>query len=632
MTTTEYDPSTALRAFFPDRDERRTARVWSNEALLHDMAETFGFEFFEGTGTNPTSLTGYSSSKIWLRVSAGVTTEPGEVRAYDGSGDATLLASWPVMDKDAFASYIGAGGGAGDVVGPSASVDSEIALFSLTTGKLLKRMTGSGLVKSTSGVASVISPTSNALKVLRVNAGATDFELSETTYGVIDVCDYGGIVKDGSSNTLSSIQTAINTICGAGKKAYIPDGIFDFGSGTLTVPAYGHVICGKNAVVYRSAEPNTAASMVLLSANATWEGGELRHTVVSTSTTSNTIASSGTFTWTVQSGLGYVAGQVIFAWTDANKWMLGTVSSYSGTTLVVSVSSSNGTGTYTTWKFTIASANNAAIRAYNVASAKVIGTRVTSAEWKWYVGICFDTATDALAFDCSVAGIANRGVYVYQTCADITVSHCTVNGGTYGAYGYNVNPANGTCSRIKIINCTATNMASQGFEFGDNTFKSVMSCCTAETIANTGFLIQVANTAGFPQYNSIVGCTAASCTNYGFVLAGCFYNQITACEAVACGVGLLFGSGQISGGTTYYAQLNTVTGFRADACTTNGIQFITTTLRNSCTGVSCIANGGTGVLFDSGSQLNRVSGNAYNNTTANMTDNGTSNIKDVSTS
>lgn len=44
------------------------------------------------------------------------------------------------------------GGGVGDVVGPSSSVDSEIALFDSTTGKLIKRATTTGLLKATSGV------------------------------------------------------------------------------------------------------------------------------------------------------------------------------------------------------------------------------------------------------------------------------------------------------------------------------------------------------------------------------------------------------------------------------------------------------------------------------------------------
>ena len=47
-----------------------------------------------------------------------------------------------------------ASGGTGDVVGPAASVDGEIALFDATTGKLLKRATGTGPAKVTSGVLS----------------------------------------------------------------------------------------------------------------------------------------------------------------------------------------------------------------------------------------------------------------------------------------------------------------------------------------------------------------------------------------------------------------------------------------------------------------------------------------------
>jgi len=42
--------------------------------------------------------------------------------------------------------------GTGDVTGPASSVDSEIALFSLTTGKVVKRATNTGMLKASSGV------------------------------------------------------------------------------------------------------------------------------------------------------------------------------------------------------------------------------------------------------------------------------------------------------------------------------------------------------------------------------------------------------------------------------------------------------------------------------------------------
>ena len=49
------------------------------------------------------------------------------------------------------------GGGSGDVVGPASSVASEVALFDGNTGKLIKRATGTGLAKLTSGVLSAVT-------------------------------------------------------------------------------------------------------------------------------------------------------------------------------------------------------------------------------------------------------------------------------------------------------------------------------------------------------------------------------------------------------------------------------------------------------------------------------------------
>lgn len=63
-------------------------------------------------------------------------------------GDECFCYFIPTGDKGAD------GAGTGDVVGPAASVDSEIALFNSTTGKLIKRASISGLAKLSSGVLS----------------------------------------------------------------------------------------------------------------------------------------------------------------------------------------------------------------------------------------------------------------------------------------------------------------------------------------------------------------------------------------------------------------------------------------------------------------------------------------------
>jgi hypothetical protein len=49
--------------------------------------------------------------------------------------------------------------GGGDVTGPASSVDNELALFSSTTGKVIKRATQTGILKATSGVLSAIAET-----------------------------------------------------------------------------------------------------------------------------------------------------------------------------------------------------------------------------------------------------------------------------------------------------------------------------------------------------------------------------------------------------------------------------------------------------------------------------------------
>jgi hypothetical protein len=69
------------------------------------------------------------------------------IQASTNQNPATQTAYWLVLAAKGDT-------GAGDVSGPAASVDSELALFDSTTGKLIKRASLTGLVKATSGVAS----------------------------------------------------------------------------------------------------------------------------------------------------------------------------------------------------------------------------------------------------------------------------------------------------------------------------------------------------------------------------------------------------------------------------------------------------------------------------------------------
>jgi hypothetical protein len=71
-----------------------------------------------------------------------------------------------------------------------------------------------------------------------------------------------------------------------------------------------------------------------------------------TSLTSNTIG-NGSKTFTVDANLSYIPLQEVLVVYDASNHMHGTVTSYSGTTLVVDIKHNTGSGTYTLWSINL---------------------------------------------------------------------------------------------------------------------------------------------------------------------------------------------------------------------------------------------------------------------------------------
>jgi len=109
----------------------------------------------------------------------------GTTTLQSGNTNSNLTLALPIADGTANQALVtdGAGvlsfasTGSGDVVGPASSVDSELALFNSTTGKLIKRASLTGLVKATSGVASAATSGTDYLAppsgtaILKANSG-----------------------------------------------------------------------------------------------------------------------------------------------------------------------------------------------------------------------------------------------------------------------------------------------------------------------------------------------------------------------------------------------------------------------------------------------------------------------------
>ena len=122
--------------------------------------------------------------------------------ANGGTGLSAIGSALQVLRTNAGASALEWANAAGDVAGAASSVDSEIVLFSSTTGKVIKRATGTGYVKVSSGVYQTPSATIPSGDIL----GRTDGLAPSAGY-VGQVIQASGT---GSTGTLSTHLTEVD--------------------------------------------------------------------------------------------------------------------------------------------------------------------------------------------------------------------------------------------------------------------------------------------------------------------------------------------------------------------------------------------------------------------------------------
>jgi hypothetical protein len=111
------------------------------------------YSVYEGSAV--AAAVGFTPRGAW---GSGSTYAVNDVVSYNGSSYLAIQASTNQQPdtQTAYWLVLAAKGdtGSGDVSGPVASVDSEIAIYNSTTGKIIKRASTTGILKGTSGVLS----------------------------------------------------------------------------------------------------------------------------------------------------------------------------------------------------------------------------------------------------------------------------------------------------------------------------------------------------------------------------------------------------------------------------------------------------------------------------------------------
>jgi hypothetical protein len=136
--------------------------------------------------------------------------------------------------------------GAGDVNGPALSVDSEIALYSSTTGKVIKRATTTGILKGTSGVLSAATAGTDYV--------APGGALGTPSSGDLSNCTNlpSGSITGLGSGVLTALQTAIGA-----SGAFVPtDGTG--ATGTWNIDILGNAGAVTNGVYTTGSYSNPA--------------------------------------------------------------------------------------------------------------------------------------------------------------------------------------------------------------------------------------------------------------------------------------------------------------------------------------------------------------------------------------
>jgi hypothetical protein len=191
------------------------------------------YSVYEGSAV--AAAVGFTPRGAW---GSGSTYAVNDVVSYNGSSYLAIQASTNQQPdtQTAYWLVLASKGdtGSGDVSGPAASVDSEIAIYNSTTGKIIKRASTTGILKGASGVLSAATAGTDYV--------APSGALGTPSSGTLTNCTVDGTESVGYRNVpINSKSAAYTTILAdAGEVIFHPS--TDANARTFTIDSNANVV------------------------------------------------------------------------------------------------------------------------------------------------------------------------------------------------------------------------------------------------------------------------------------------------------------------------------------------------------------------------------------------------------
>jgi hypothetical protein len=424
-------------------------------------------------------------------------------------------------------------------------------------------------------------------------------------------------------------------------------------AGTMVTPAgtfnlsANSVTDGRGVLTIKRTS-NIVASLVDCSAhnNVIVRNLGITTTAGFTGTGSNTIGNT-TQTYTVPSGMtGFVAGnfvQITANTATANRinYEIGAIVSYSGTNLVVNVSTAVGSGTFANWLIDFYPQNGdiapspIGLRFTACNQSLMEGNNVTG---RFYNAYDSRNGSDVTITRNNAQGWVNRGIHAasYLTgnsAINVQVTYNHLIGGSFAQYGVNTSASDaGVAAGFTIQGNRIEGTTFQGIIMGGAISASAVTdnnIIMAFSNNGVGILIEaLVGTDGLenPQHIT-VGHNNISLGLQGIFASSAFYLNFTGNIVSAANIGYEF-EGPTAGSTGFFSVIGNI----AQACVSHGFFFsggaASGITGNSVVGNVSIANGGWGFISDSGTSSSNFSGNVTSgNTTGSYSINtGTGNV------